>query len=404
MSISGMDTVRRQSPGVVHLRGAMEECLDAGTPIAFDRAGGWATDQMSQSYRLHKQWHTATQGDAVVSIPLREAERICAVISIRKRADAPLSSEQIDSVRERVEPFMPALRLTDRAARSFVRHARDSLGESIKAVMAPRRLGRKITVGLALVAVTWFAFGTVNYDLTVPCIVRPAQIRHVTAPFEGVLASASVLEGDSVRQGQVLCRLDDRDLVQQRTELLAELAVLERTKDRAMAESMPVEVQLALANQHLVQAKLDIVNQRIEQTVLRAPMDGVIVKGDLRKSIGSVVARGDPFFEVAPLGDWTLELEVAESASADLSTAMTGLFAGYARPDETHEFRIARVLAEAQIRQGRNAYIAEADFTAQAGWIRPGMEGVAKIHVGPRPVWWITLHRVIDYLRMSLWL
>jgi len=32
------------------------------------------------------------------------------------------------------------------------------------------------------------------------------------------------------------------------------------------------------------------------------------------------------------------------------------------------------------------------------------MEGVAKVHLGPRPVRWIALRRVMDYLRLHLWL
>jgi hypothetical protein len=31
--------------------------------------------------------------------------------------------------------------------------------------------------------------------------------------------------------------------------------------------------------------------------------------------------------------------------------------------------------------------------------MRPGMEGSARIVVGKRPVWWIALHRGIDYIR-----
>ena len=404
LSISGMDVVRPQSPGVVSLRSAMEECLDADTPIVYQDSPGWSSEQIGTGHRLHKQWHAAVQGNAVASIPLHVNGRLTAILSLRKRKDEPFTPDQIADLRARVEPLIPALQLTQRAGRSLVRHATNSVRDVVESFGKPDHLGRKIISGVAVLIGLWFAFGSINYDLTVPCVIRPAQIRHITAPFDAVLASATVIEGDYVKRGDVLCELDHRDLDQQRAELLAELAVLERTRDRAMADDSPVEVQLALANQELVRAKLDIVERRIEQAVIRAPMDGVIVAGDLRKLIGSVVARGDPFFEVAPLDNWTLELEVPESASADLSLNLAGLFASYARPDETREFRVSRVLPEAQIRQGRNAYVAEARVDTPADWIRPGMEGVAKIHLGPRRVWWITLHRAVDYVRMNLWL
>jgi multidrug resistance efflux pump len=213
-----------------------------------------------------------------------------------------------------------------------------------------------------------------------------------------------VIEGDRVTAGQTLCRFDRRDLDQREAELLAELAVLERTKDRAMAENAPVEVQLARANQELARARLDIVRSKIADAAPQAPFDGMVVAGDLRKRVGSVLARGEPLFAIAPLERLTLQMHVPESASADLAVGLSGTFATYARPEYTRTVTIQRVLGQAQIREDKNVFVAEADFGAADGWTRPGMEGLARIAVGPRRIWWVALHNVVDYVRMKLWL
>ncbi|MCH7925548.1 MAG: diguanylate cyclase, partial [Planctomycetes bacterium] len=80
---------------------------------------------------------------------------------------------------------------------------------------------------------------------------------------------------------------------------------------------------------------------------------------------------------------------------------LSGFFASYARPEESRPFRIERIIPKAQVENGRNVFVAEARIGGRADWIRPGLEGVAKIQVGRRGVWWITLHRAIDYLRMN---
>jgi hypothetical protein len=85
-------------------------------------------------------------------------------------------------------------------------------------------------------------------------------------------------------------------------------------------------------------------------------------------------------------------------------SGLRGAFASYARPEDVREFRVSRVLAGAEVRDSRNVYVAEAEIGALADWMRPGMDGVAKVRIGRRPVWWIALHRVIDYLRINLWL
>lgn len=404
LSISGMDTVPRQSPGVTALTAAMEECLDARTPIVVQRGGGWAADRPDTVYRLHKQWHAAVRGDAVASIPLSLDGNPALIVSMRRRADQPFEPEMIQELRAHLEPFAQAMRLTERANRGLWHHGTDRIREGVGALTAPGRPGVKIATAAALLASLAFFFGSVDYDLTVPCVVAPTHVRHVAAPFDSILGDALVVEGARVQRGDLLCQLDHRDLDQQRIELFAERAVLERTVDRARADDQPVEVQLALANQRLVQAKLDIIQRRIEQCAIRAPIDGVVVAGDLRKRVGSVFVRGEELFSVAPLDQWTIALEVPDSGSADLSVGLVGYFAGYARPEQAHTFTVTRILADAQNRDGRNIYIAEADVDAPSEWLRPGMEGVAKVHLGPRRICWIALHRFVDYLRLKLWL
>ena len=63
-----------------------------------------------------------------------------------------------------------------------------------------------------------------------------------------------------------------------------------------------------------------------------------------------------------------------------------------------------RIRPQAEIQGQLNVYVAEAEAALPFAWMRPGMEGVAKIEVGRRRVWWVVLHRATDYLRLKLWL
>jgi hypothetical protein len=55
-------------------------------------------------------------------------------------------------------------------------------------------------------------------------------------------------------------------------------------------------------------------------------------------------------------------------------------------------------------REGRNYFKVEATFDADPGpRLRPGMQGVAKIHVDERKLAWIWTRSFVDWLRLSLW-
>lgn len=405
LAISGLDEVRPQSPGVATVRAAMEECLDAGTIIIAQPDGDWSAEENAPRFRLHQQWCAAAHGAAVASIPLNSKDNTVAVLGLRRRADRPLRRAELQEVRARGEPLAAAMLLLRRASRGWLQHGMDACKDSMAALVAPGRLVRKTAVVISVLAAIAFLFGSAEYHVSVPCTVRPAAIRHITAPYDALLSAVATVEGDRVMEGDLLCTLDHRELWQEREQLRAEIAVLERTRDRAMADDSPIEAKLALAQQHLMRTRLDRVERRIEQATVRAPIDGMVVSGDLRKRIGSVVQRGEPLFEVAPLTAWMLELAVPEHAAADVTTELLGSFVSLARPEASRPFRIDRVLGSARVIDGRNVLVAEADL-AVAGptWLRPGMEGVARIHVGPRRIWWIVLHRAVDYLRLNFWL
>lgn len=403
-AVSGLDTLARQSPGMVALRGAMEECLDARKPIADHGQGAWSTTDDSASYRLHKQWRSLVHGQSVASIPLMDDDGIVAIASFRRSASQPFEPDELNDDRRMIESFAPAISLLRRAERGLAHHVFDSGAACVEVLLRPGRTVSRILTAVAVVLGSVVAFGSWNYELTVPCILTAAKVRHVVAPFDAGLVSADVVAGDVVRGGQVLCSFKSGDLALQREQLLAERAVLKRRQDRARAEDKPVEVLLAAAEDDLARAKLGIVDRRIAQAVVRAPFDGVVVFGDIREMVGAVLARGDALFQVAPLDDFVLELEVPDASSADLRSDLAGFFATSARPGQTTRFTVVRVLTRSQLRGTRNVFVAQADITDGFDWLRPGMEGVAKIEIGSRPVWWILSHRVSDYLHLHFWL
>ncbi len=404
LSISGLDQVNRRSPGVASLRSAMEECLDSRQAIVHPRQRDWAEQTSGAEFALHRQWHSAARGDAVASIPLRLGDRIVAILSLRSRSERAFGPDQMEEIRSRTEPLMPGLALLMQARRSVPRHVWESSKSAIEGLVAPGRWGRKVGVFLLALGSLELLFGSMAYELSVPCVVAPAHVRHIHAPFEGVLRDAHAVQGDRVRQGQVLCEFDHRELDQQKTELTAQAQVLEHERDRAMAAGAPVEAQLALANQELVRAKLEIVNSRIERALIRAPFDGVVVWGDLRKSVGAVLQLGDPLFQVAPRDRWTVEIEVPQHAVEHVAPGLSGEFVAIADPTQAMSLALSRLRSGAELRRGSNVYVAEAEMTTDSPWVKSGMEGVARIQVGERRILWVLTHRFVDYLRLNLWL
>ena len=82
---------------------------------------------------------------------------------------------------------------------------------------------------------------------------------------------------------------------------------------------------------------------------------------------------------------------------------MTGSIATKARPNQRFPLEVERVVPMAHAEEGKNTFQVYARLRGSAGWMRPGMEGLAKLDVGDRTLLWIGSPRIVDTLRMWLW-
>ncbi|MCH9022330.1 MAG: HlyD family efflux transporter periplasmic adaptor subunit [Planctomycetes bacterium] len=404
LSISGHAEIPKQSPDIAIVIEAMEECYDMDSVLVCQLEKGAAREKNSSGPRLHLQWHRATDRSAVATIPLHNEDHSPAILALRRDSERPFSPDELSKIRELALPYAPALTLVERANRNLLSHLTSSIYHTARAALKPSAWAKKLGTVLLLMAAAWFLFGNMNYQVTVPATIVPARIRHVAAPAEAVLESASVVQADRVKKGDILCTFDQRELLRERETLLAQSKISQLEVDNAASRGSAIEARLARANRQYILAQLDILDDRIGQMVVRAPFDGLIVTGDLRKRLGQVIPMGEPLYQIAPSHDWLLELQVGESLSADLKTNLTGIFAANAKPQLTHELRIIRIAPRADLKDGRNVFLAQAQVDLNDDWVRAGMEGVAKIKIDRRRVWWVTLHRLFDFIRLKLWL
>lgn len=401
VSISGLSEVKPRSPGIGVLRSAMEECLDAGRELI---APAPQDDPERPVPRLQQQWMLQTRGSGVASIPLIAAGKIVAVLSIVQAGDGQLSRADVESMRTTVEAFAAAIVLVERASRGVLRHAVEAIRDVSRKLLGRGFVRLKVGAIATSLLALWLAFGALPYEVAANAILAPAEMRHVSAPFDGILIQANVVAGDRVRAGDLLCALDARDLQLQIGEVDAQKAVNEQELLRALAGGEPVEARIATLNRDLLNARRAALQRRMDAAEIRSPIDGMVVSGDLRSALGATCKQGDPFFQIAPLANWTLQVEVPEWAVDDVAPGLGGRFIPLARSEAARGFRIERVEPSALVRKGANVFIAEAVTDIDPAWMRPGMEGTARVSVGSRPSWWVLLHRAIDVLRVNFWL
>ena len=397
LAISGLDDIETKSPGVAALQHAMEECLDFGDALCTQ---GGPSDGIAAGGRMHDAWHSETGDCAVASLPLRDEGRTAAVLTLRKGHGKRFRAQELAETAELVAPYALSLELLERADRGLLRHFAQTVRDLPRGFGSLHAAVRKLTVLAATIAFAWFCFGSMPYRISAETELQPAEERHVGAPRDARLIHAGPLPGSVVSAGSVLCEFDAEDARLEERRLQHELAVLEIEESRALAADDPGAARLARARMGELLAGIAIVRDEIEHAVVRAPVDGTILSGDLRDRLGDRFTKGESLFRVAGGEHWILELEVDERDVPEVRVGMTGAFSSFARPEVEHALTVRRVSPAAEERAGRNVFLVEAEVEVGDEWAKSGMEGVARLDAGHRRPVWIAFHGVVDTLRM----
>jgi multidrug efflux pump subunit AcrA (membrane-fusion protein) len=403
LSMSSFDATYPRSPGCRLIQQAMEECLDFGQRIESGNRGDWSDPQSRRDHRLHRQWRAAIGDAAVASVPINVEGQCVAVLSLVRPGTSGFQSGELEEVQRLASAYGPALQLVARAGRSWWAQTRDTIQANAAWLLAPKRMGRKVVAALSVLLAIWFCFGSMTYRISMPCQVVPTKLQHFGAPFEGVLQAALVEPGDSVTAGQLLLTMDTRELELQKSELQSEAAVAELELAQAAAQQNVAAAAAARARLAVVQSSLDSVVQRIELAEVRAPVAGTIMAGEAKYLVGDVVPLGRTLLEFAPHDEWAVELRVAGRDGTVVQGGQVGSFVTVANPDQPLACQVDRVQPTATAWEGKHVFLARARMTDAGAWNLAGMEGVATLEVGPRRVWWITLHRVVDFVRLNFW-
>ena len=120
--------------------------------------------------------------------------------------------------------------------------------------------------------------------------------------------------------------------------------------------------------------------------------------------IGSPVEVGKKLFEIAPLEQYRVILQVDEKEVRHIELGQIGQLLVSGVNDEPMDFKVTKLTPVATAQDGKNSFRIEASLSGPPHpRLRPGMEGVGKVSVGSRGLWWVVTHGFTDWLRLSLW-
>lgn len=395
--ISHTATFDRRTDMVRLIGEAMDEVLDLDVALVHPVPG----DDIAAP--AHGELARALGVAAVCSVPLKLDGRTIGVLTLERGAGTAFDEASVELCRTVGLLLGPVLELKRDSERNLIARAGTAAAGWARVLFGPRHPGAKLIALVVAATLAYLSVAQGEFRVAARTAVEGAVQRAAVAPYDGYLAQSLVRAGDTVKAGQVLARLEDKDLRLEQTRWQSEREQLDRKYRQALAARDRAAVAVTAAQVSQAEAQLALVEERLARATLVAPFDGVVVSGDLSQLLGTPVEQGKVLFEIAPLDAYRVILKVDERDITHLRLGQRGELTLPAIPGEAVPFTVKQITSVATVQDERNFFRVEAQIEGPSERLRPGMEGVGKVSIDERRLIWIWTHSLLDWLRVSLW-
>ena len=381
------------------LEGAMDEAADQLATVLYPPR----KDGPFQVTRAHAELARQHGAASVCTIPLTAGGTVLGALVLERPAGEELDARTVELCEHAALLVGPVLDVKRKEDRWLAQKALDSATLYARRLVGPRHVALKLWTGAIVLAVAFLSIVEGDYQITANAALEGTVQRAVAASLPGYIAEAGARAGDVVRKGHVLAALDDRDLRLERLKWVSQRSQRSNEYREALTTHQRARARVLAAQLEQAEAQVSLIDEQLSRTRIVAPFDAIVVKGDLSQSLGAPVERGNVLFELAPLDADRVIMTVDERDITAVALGQGGSLALSSMPHDPLPLEVEKITPVSVVEEGRNFFRVEAKLIGGVEKLRPGMEGIGKIHVERRKLGWIWTHKIGHWLRMWVW-
>ncbi|MFC0253068.1 efflux RND transporter periplasmic adaptor subunit [Massilia consociata] len=247
--------------------------------------------------------------------------------------------------------------------------------------------------------------GTINQTVTATGTINPVALVNVGSQVSGTVVELNADFNDRVSKGQVLLKLDPtifnaqiRQAEASRASAVANLKLAEANYQRnqqlvtqSFVSSVALdqsrrEMDVARANVQLAQAQLDRARADLNNSVIRSPIDGVIIKRtiDLSQTVAASFNTPNLFQIARDLTKMQIDTSVSEADVGALKDGLPARFVVDAYPDREFHATMRQFRLAANVVQNVVTYNVVLDVDNKDEMLKPGMTAQVRLVVDNR--------------------
>jgi HlyD family secretion protein len=247
--------------------------------------------------------------------------------------------------------------------------------------------------------------GSLEVLVTANGAVEPIDRIQLKSKASGEIVKMPVEQGDFVKKGQLIAKLDQKDekaaVAQAQADMdiaRADLKQAQKAYDRSEElfkknliseeEKDQIELNFATAKGRLVRASttFDRAKERFDESVVMAPISGVILQkyveeGQIIASGVSTVGGGSPIADIADMAAVYVKAGVDEIDIGKIRVGQEASVVADAYPNHRFSGKIVRISPEARVEQNVTLFDVIVQVANRNGMLKSGMNASIEISV-----------------------
>jgi RND family efflux transporter MFP subunit len=402
-AIAGEATVNRKDAQVKAWNEVINWLGQTGAEHYISEEHGEINADHAQTREKLRAHFDASGMRSLYALPLADEEGQLGVLVLESKTPQFLTDSHLEVLKIFAGQATVALRNAQLYRQLPLISALEPLAARRRAFFALPRAKRSLISAALIAALLFLTLCPWQLKIAGNAYVLPTRTATINAEVDGLVERINYREGDTVQAGAVIATLrsDDHRLNLNQAQARYDLIARELLRVQAVSGAAAAQIEQVKLDQ--ARHEIALYRERVEQTQIRAPFDGVIVTPHLEEQRGRYLRRGEALCETADIDPVVIETAVPEDEIVLVQPGQEVWLKANAFPTRRFTGRVTRLSPQALIENNTRVFIVRAEIENPDHALRTGMVGRAKILTGARSVGYVLLRTPLRWAQKKLW-
>ena len=402
-AVSGVTEFNPQDPQIAALSEILQWASLLQEPALISQHGQEISTEREETRAKFQHYFSASGMRAFQAIPLSDDEGRVGVLSFESSDPDFLTVAHLEMIKVLASQATVALRNASLYKEVPFIGVLQPLIQRKRKFLALEKRRRAMVIAAACAALLFLVLFPLPLRVDGRATVAPGHAARVGAEVEGVVKLVSVKEGDRVLKGSVLGALEDWDY---RSSLAAARAKRETAitqMNRALAANDGTEAGIQQAQADYWTAEVARAQERLDRTLVRSPIDGVVATPHVENLVGRKLKLGETFADIVDNSQALVDLTIDQTDIGLVAAGQKARVKLDGFPARTFEGKVVVVSPLGRLEGDTTTFYARIAVPNSEIVLRAGMQGRGKVSTGWHPAGKVFFRQPVMWIWSKLW-